>query len=161
MNLLLADVETGAAHAIARVGPWEIPVPPGVRPGKVVMGIRPEHLSSEFVAAFDQAASAEVVIDEAENPGGVSLLHFTVDAQQAKVRDDDGSDAAFTLEPGPATVIAAVDARTQAVAGTKLTLTVDSSRVRFFDAVTGLALQLNGVVSQRRPVSTTPWVKAC
>ncbi|MDQ3716958.1 MAG: hypothetical protein M3381_13250 [Actinomycetota bacterium] len=145
MNLLLGDVETEPDKALARVGPWEIPVPAGIPAGKVVVGIRPEHLGvPEFVAAFDQGAPAEVVVDEAENPGGVSLLHFTVDAQQVDVRDDDGSDAAFTLGPGPATVIAAVDPRTQAVAGSRLTLAVDSSRIRFFDAVTGLALRVNG-----------------
>ena len=76
-------------------------------------------------------------ISEAETLGGVSLLHFPVDARSVSVRDDDGSGASFTFDPGPSTVVAAVDARTDALPGARLTLALDVARVCFFDADTG------------------------
>lgn len=152
MNLLLATVEADGTQRIARAGPWRFAVPAGVPIGRVVVGIRPEHLGApEFVTGFGEAATAEVLVAEAETLGGVSLLHFAVDAQPVSVRDDDGLDAPFTLGSPPATVIAAVDARTQALPESRLTLAVDKSRVRFFDADTGEALRLNGAPSERPP----------
>ncbi len=144
MNLLLASVEDDDGQRIVRAGAWTIPVPAEVPTGRIVVGIRPEHLEvPQFAAAFDRAATAEMVVDEAETLGGISLLHFPVDAQPVSVRDDDGSDAPFTFGAAPATVIASVDARTQASPGSRLTIAVDSARVRLFDADTGKALPLN------------------
>ena len=150
MNLLLATVEADGATRVARAGPWAVPVPAGVSSGKVIVGIRPEHLGvPRYVTGFGQAATAEVLVPEVETLGGLSLLHLMVDAEPISVRDDDGSDAPFAAGTSPATVLAAVDARAHILPGSALTIAVDSSRVRFFDPATGDALGLNADQSAR------------
>ncbi|MDQ3223950.1 MAG: ABC transporter ATP-binding protein [Gemmatimonadota bacterium] len=141
MNLLRATVEVDGERQVARAGPWSVPVPPGVTSREILVGIRPEHLGvPPFVAGFGHSSTVEVTVTEVETMGAVSLLHFAVDAQSVSVRDEDGSDDAFTWGEPPATVIAAVDARTRATPGCRLPIALDRSRVRFFDADTGQAV---------------------
>lgn len=94
--------------------------------------------------------SADVTVRETETLGSVSLLHFPVDAPTVVLRDD-GSSSSFVFGTRPALVIAAADARVRALPGSTVTIAVDVSRARFFDAKTGKAVE-----NQRRPVSTTP-----
>jgi hypothetical protein len=75
--------------------------------------VRPEHFAApEFVTGFKAAATSEVLVRESETLGGTSLLHFDVDARAVGVHDDDGADAPFSFGSSPASVTAAVDART-------------------------------------------------
>ncbi|MBA2497694.1 MAG: ABC transporter ATP-binding protein [Acidimicrobiia bacterium] len=168
-NLLLAPVAEGDGEVVARVGPWSIPLPAAVVDGRshVVVGIRPEHLEEpRFAADFGGAVTAEVTVDLVEPLGGSTLVHFAVDARPATVPDDDapgegvdgaadGDDhdergvAPASRVSGPTTMIAAVDARTQVAAGGRITLAVDTGRVRFFDPVTGLALGAVPVTADR------------
>jgi len=151
MNLLLATVEHDDGRPVARVGSWLFALPAGVQGGSIVVGIRPEHLGVPgYIAGYEGSVQAAVTVAETETLGSVSLLHFPVEAPPVVLRDD-GSQSSFTIGESPALVIAAADARTRAVPGSSMTIAVDVSRVRFFDAKTGEAVQ-----DQRRPVSTTP-----
>jgi len=155
-NLLHAPVETVDGERVARAGPWTIPLPSvaASTDSNLVVGIRPEHLEEpRFAAGFGRAVTAEVAIDVVEPLGGATLAHFSVDARPVTVRDDApagerGGELAL-VESGRATMIAAIDARTGVAAGDRITLAVDTNRIRFFDATTGLSLG-SGTVSGDR-----------
>ena len=154
MNLLLATVEQEKGHQVARVGQWLFPLPEGVQASEIVVGVRPEHLGVPgFLHGYDSSTAQEVTVLETETLGSVSLLHFPIEARPVLLRDD-ASSSSFVFGKSPAVVIAAVDAQARAAPGSRVAIAVDVSRARFFDAKTGAA------ISQRRPVSTTPWVKA-
>ena len=142
MNLLLARVESDGEQSVARVGPWSIELPHQVPGGQVVVGIRPEHFGvPPYVSGSEHDLTVEVTVAEVEMLGAVSLIRFAIDAQAALVHDNDGSGVPFTLGAAPATVIAAVDARIEARPGSRLSVVLDSSRARFFDADTGAAIE--------------------
>ncbi|MDQ3178672.1 MAG: ABC transporter ATP-binding protein [Actinomycetota bacterium] len=155
-NLVHARVETVGGQRVARAGPWTIPIPATAAADRtdVVVGIRPEHLEEpRFAAGFGRAATAEVTICAVEPLGGSTLAHFAVDAVPVIVRDDASAAArgepSPDTGPGPATMIASVDARTRVATGDRMTLAVDASRVRFFDPATGLALVERAVSAGR------------
>ncbi len=150
MNLLVAHVQLDDGDRVARAGPWSIPVPAQVTSDKIVVGIRPEHFGADpFTAGFGRAPTVELTVTEVETLGGVSLLHFDVDAQPVSVRDDETPDVPFSLGDSGSTLIAAVDARVDAIPGSLLAIALDTSRVCFFDFETGEAV-VSGDPSVRR-----------
>ncbi len=142
MNLLLADVmDADGGRRIAQAGPWAVPVPDCVNAGRVIVGIRPEHLGAPgFVAGFAQPVHADVDVAEVETLGGIALLHFAVQAPPVEVVDDDTSGTPFRLGAAPTTVIAAADARSGMRPATRTAIVLDASRVRFYHAATGVAV---------------------
>ncbi len=154
MNLLLAPVEQEKGHQVARVGNWRFPLPEGVQASEIVVGIRPEHLGVPgFLHGYESSSAQEVTVLETETLGSVSLLHFPIEVRPVLLRDD-ASSSSFVVGDSPTVVIAAADAQARIAAGSRVAIAADVSRARFFDAQTGAA------VGQRRPVSTTPCVKA-
>lgn len=146
MNLLLATVDTHDGEQVARAGPWAVPLPGGTTIGEqIVIGIRPEHLAvTGHVFGFEDSVRAEVVVAETETLGAVSLLHLSVEARGIGVRDEEGPESPFVLGPSPMSMVAAVDARSRAAPGSRVSISLDASRIRLFDAVTGAAVPFSG-----------------
>ncbi len=156
-NLLHAPVRHLDGACMAAAGPWVVPVPAAVAGegrSALVVGIRPEHLEEpRFAAGFAAAVTAEVTVDVVEPLGGSTLVHFGVDGRPVAVPDDTvaggGAGEAVHVGSSPATMIAAVDARTRVGPGDRLTLAVDTDRIRFFDPATGFALDADAPVPAR------------
>jgi multiple sugar transport system ATP-binding protein len=117
---------------------------------KVVVGIRPEHLTVVEDGDADTGATLAVRVELVEALGNESLVHFSTDAR--RVRNKAG---AWTPDPlvhasgdiagASATEgVARVDPRVSVAAGEQVTLAVDVDRLHFFDAETGDAIGAPG-----------------
>jgi multiple sugar transport system ATP-binding protein len=137
MNLVGAEIDDDTI----RFGSHELPavhLPGRVGRGRVVVGIRPEHLRD---AAFAEPhlPRLEVVPEVVEDLGAEVHAIFKLDAPavtHAQVREthDDRDDL---LPDDRATFTARLDARTAARAAESLRLAVDPASLYFFDAETG------------------------
>jgi multiple sugar transport system ATP-binding protein len=86
----------------------------------LTLGIRPEHLHDASTQSQDaNCATIEARVDVAEQLGSEVLLHVT---------------------SGTDTLLASVDARTPAQQGSTVRLYVDTSRLYFFDKLSGFAI---------------------
>jgi multiple sugar transport system ATP-binding protein len=86
----------------------------------VTLGIRPEHLHDASMQPQDEACvTFEATVEVAEQLGSEILLHVTA---------------------GTDTLLARVDARSQARAGSTVRLAIDTDRLYFFDKESGLAI---------------------
>jgi multiple sugar transport system ATP-binding protein len=140
MNLYEATV----AGSAVRLGSQELTLEAGRGArldGRVVAGIRPEHLS--VVAAGDGAGQSLVAdVELVEALGNEQLLHFSIDAppfeDDAELVVDDETAPAEGL--GAAASIARVDPGASVSSGSRVTLAVDVGKLHFFDRQTGVAL---------------------
>ena len=142
MNLLEATVARSGGDTTLRMGSSTLTVPASVlaaRPSlagydgrRVVVGIRPEHLSTAADGAPDTIRG---VIDVREGLGSEVILHMTTDAvgvdTAAAENSTDASDRA---------VVARVEPHTTAQVGDRAVLGVDTSQLHLFDVDSGLAL---------------------
>jgi len=149
MNLYEGSVAGSAEGPVLSLGAQELALPDalqrrlGSAPGRrLVVGIRPEHLS---VQSPETPADASLVvkIELVEALGNESFLHFSTDAttvQGTWVPDvatrATGDIAGATAAEG----VARVDPRVRVAAGDRVALAVDVSRLHFFDAETGAAV---------------------
>ena len=141
MNLVEATVGDGAVT----FGPHTLPVAdrPELKPyaGKrVALGIRPEDFDGS-------GASIDVVVDIKEDMGSEVFLHFAVDApgvRTEEVRAVVGEEALEAADEQThhhgSPFIARVDRGTTAREGDRVTLTVDTRRLHFFDLATGAGI---------------------
>ncbi len=112
--------------------------PPGGLDGRVVVGIRPEHLS---VSADGATLAADVELVEAL--GNEQLVHFSIDAPifrdgvQMTVDDDTVPANGIPASTGIARVAPGVRLAT----GERTTFAVEVERLSFFDPNTGAALR--------------------
>ncbi|MGH2977373.1 MAG: ABC transporter ATP-binding protein, partial [Gaiellaceae bacterium] len=142
MNLVEAEIARGQV----RFGGYAIPLPAGNAPpdGSVIAGIRPE--------AFEDGAFAEpdlprldVKVEVVEELGADTHVLFSVDApavEVSEVRAAAGEDEASLGAVEGSLFTARVDPGTSARPGASLRLAVDPSRFHYFDAETGLRLEL-------------------
>jgi multiple sugar transport system ATP-binding protein len=148
MNLARATIESRNGGVVARLGTVEIPVPEDVareqrlaeRGGSgVIVGIRPEDLHGP--GDYDPNAATALIpatIDRVEALGASLLVHFAVEAEQAKTA---GVEAATGggLEQVPlightgAWFCAAFEPRSAARVGEAVDVMVDTKRLHFFD----------------------------
>ena len=139
MNLVHAAIEDGAV----RLGQYVLPLDPARRPdstGPVVVGIRPEAFA-DAAAASPDLPRIDVAVEVVEELGADTHVCFWVDARRPDVEvgraeDDDGA----LLADRRTLFVARVDPRSAPRAGTRRTLAVDTARLHFFDAATGVAL---------------------
>ena len=103
---------------------------------RLVLGVRPEH--------FNVAADAEpndrhltVEISLVEALGAEQLLHFEIDARRMHA---EGVDEEEAVGEAAGAGVARVDPGLAIRARERITLTVDTSKLRFFDAGTGVAI---------------------
>jgi multiple sugar transport system ATP-binding protein len=115
----------------------ERPALRGYEGEEFILGIRPEDLED---AAFASDAPAERTLTATctlrEALGSEVLVHFAVTSAAAG--------DAETLDAPGSTFIARVDPRTAARVGDRVRLVVNTSRLHFFDSVSGLAIYGGG-----------------
>jgi multiple sugar transport system ATP-binding protein len=152
MNLVQVELRNGRV----RLGDQELVVPEamrGVRPGlagyegkEVVVGIRPEDFED---AAFARNGGGRltVEVDIREDMGSEVFAHFAVDAKPVQTREvleameeEDVSEAVRERARRGVPFIARLERGTRAKEGERLELAVDTSRLHFFDADSGLAI---------------------
>ncbi|MHB1929468.1 MAG: ABC transporter ATP-binding protein [Acidimicrobiales bacterium] len=149
MNLYEATLEPGATGL--RLGSQRIELPDAVRiarPGLVahsgrlvVIGLRPEHLPAATMGAA-AGCMLEGDVDLVEALGNELQVHFTIDAKRvlAEGAGDEEEDG-LTIRGGEG--VARVDPRANVKPGSRAGFQVDTERMQFFDAESGLAIWAN------------------
>jgi multiple sugar transport system ATP-binding protein len=126
---------------------------------KLVVGIRPEHLTVAEGGSVDREPTLAATVELVEALGNESLVHFSTDARTVRNRG-----GAWTADPVATQVsgdiasasaaegVARVDPRVRVTVGERIALTVDVRRLHFFDAETGDAVGATGraVVAARK-----------
>jgi multiple sugar transport system ATP-binding protein len=142
MNLVEATVD-GDAVEFAGV---RLPLAPDrrpARPGKVILGIRPD--SFEDVAHAEPGLPAiDVQVAVLEELGSEAHVIFAVDAQRVEaeeLREAQEDEDAQLLAEGGSMFTARVDSRTSARTGKSMTLAVNPAAFHFFDPETGQTLR--------------------
>jgi multiple sugar transport system ATP-binding protein len=116
--------------------------------GPVVVGIRPSDFEDADVWRDETRAVLEVPVSVVEELGADSNVIFALDARPAvditggRSAEEDGEAAEAPLigTAGTTVCTACVDARTRALPGETVRLSVDPARLHFFDAVSGEVL---------------------
>jgi multiple sugar transport system ATP-binding protein len=117
--------------------------------GPVVVGIRPSDFEDAEVWRDESRAVLEVTVDVVEELGADSNVIFGLDARPAvdpaggrTPQEEGGEEALAPLVANAGTTVctACVDARTQARPGEKVRLSVDPTRLHFFDSASGRVL---------------------
>jgi multiple sugar transport system ATP-binding protein len=130
MNLVEATIEGDDVT----FGQYRVPLGTPRRPGKVVLGIRPE--SFEDAAFAPGLPTLNVVVEVVEELGSDAHVFFHVDAPPVTAEVLEARDESI-LPGNHALFTARVDARTRAQVGGSLNLAVDPARFHFFDPATG------------------------
>ena len=130
MNLLSASAADGRLHA----GDLELVVP-GVPPGELVIGVRPEALRLVTGATEDQVM--RVRTDVVELLGHETIVYGSINGQNVATAS---SGTGSSLPSGRAKVIARLDARRQPAVGETITLAMSLEDVHLFDAKSGEAM---------------------
>ena len=142
MNLYEASIGEGARSV--RLGSQDLALPESVglaHPAlasyagkKVILGLRPEHLPSAGNGTTGPALVGDVDLIEAL--GSELVVHFTLDAR--RVRAEGATEEDATSESGEG--VARVDPKSTVKVGERVTFTVDTEGLQFFDADTEAAI---------------------
>ncbi len=142
MNLYEASIGEGARSV--RLGSQDLALPESVglaHPAlasyagkKVILGLRPEHLPSAGNGTTGPALVGDVDLIEAL--GSELVVHFTLDAR--RVRAEGATEEDTTSESGEG--VARVDPKSTVKVGERVTFTVDTEGLQFFDADTEAAI---------------------
>jgi multiple sugar transport system ATP-binding protein len=145
MNLY--DATLGAGARSVKIGSQEVDLPESVvlaRPAlrgyggkKVVVGLRPEHLTAESADSTGPKLVGDVELIEAL--GSELVVHFTIDAHRVLAEGAVDKDEAAAVKHGEG--VARVAAKTPVKPGDKLTFAVSIEDMKFFDDATGLAIR--------------------
>ncbi len=148
MNLFEAVIEGG--HVV--FGGHRLPVAAGLaaaHSGPVVVGIRPSDFEDADVWHDDTRAVLDVPVRVVEDLGAEANVIFVLDARPASdtqdgrtPQEEGGEEAQVPLvaDAGTTVCTACVDARTGARAGERARLSVDPSRLHFFEHGSGRVL---------------------
>jgi multiple sugar transport system ATP-binding protein len=169
MNLYEGTVSGAADGLVLSLGSQRLALPANLgqgRPGlvagearKLVVGIRPEHLTVAE-GGTDRETTLAARVELIEALGNESLVHFSTDARTVRNRGgiwtaDPAAHASGDIAGAAAAEgVARVDPRVRVSAGERITLAVDVSRIHFFDAETGDAIGATGLVAQLEAYST-------
>ena len=144
MNLYEATMSEDARAV--KLGSQTLPLPDDLfeaRPGltrygskKVVLGVRPEHLP----AAHDGATGPTLVgnVDLIEALGSELVIHFTIDAPRVQPEGATTDDEDATAHAGEG--VARVDPTTKVKVGERITFSVNTEGMQFFDMETDKAI---------------------
>jgi multiple sugar transport system ATP-binding protein len=158
MNLYEGTLSLGGGQV--KLGSQWLSLPPSVstrRPGlagyanrKLVIGVRPEQLADAALGAGARAPGSTLVADVeiVEALGNELQVHFLIDAVAARTEDTDlatgtselGGFASVGVEGSRAGGVARISPRSAIKAGARVTFTVDTERLHFFDIDTGAAI---------------------
>jgi multiple sugar transport system ATP-binding protein len=160
MNLYEATVSGPADRLVLSLGSQQLALHADLarrRPGlaakgrKLVVGIRPEHLTVAPPADGAEAAresTLSVRAELVEALGNESLLHFSTDARTVRNRGGvftADADASGDIAGAAATEgVARIDPRALIAVGDQITLAVNVDRLHFFDAKSGDAIRAVG-----------------
>jgi multiple sugar transport system ATP-binding protein len=153
MNFASADLVRDDGPAVTFAG-YKLPVPASVisgKPGldqyfgkKVILGIRPSDFED---AAFGDAAWPQIGVTAGVTEGLGTEIHaiFTIDAppvEHASITsaargDDDEDDTVTALAGGKSLWTARVSSRSAVRPGAPLQLSIDTTRLHFFDPASG------------------------
>jgi multiple sugar transport system ATP-binding protein len=148
MNLFEAVVDSG--HVV--FGGHRVALPAGRlggRQGPVVVGIRPSDFEDAEVWRDESRAVLEVTVEVVEELGADSNVIFGLDARPAvdpaggrTPQEEGGEEAPAPLVAGAGGTVctACVDARTRARPGERVRLSVDPTRLHFFESESGRVL---------------------
>jgi multiple sugar transport system ATP-binding protein len=148
MNLFEAVVDAGQVV----FGGHRVTLPAGRlggHQGSVVVGIRPSDFEDAEVWRDESRAVLEVTVDVVEELGADSNVIFGLDARPAvdpaggmTPQEEGGEEAPAPLVAGAGMTVctACVDARTRARPGEKVRLSVDPTRLHFFESESGRVL---------------------
>jgi multiple sugar transport system ATP-binding protein len=151
MNLAHAAVDGEDGALALRLGEARVPVPAEVahahaldayRGRRVIVGIRPEDLHGPGTnGSGDARAILPAVLDRVESVGASLLVHFPVDAPDAKstaLAAATGGEVleATQLAAGGTSFCASFEPRSGARMGDRLDVLVDTRRLHFFDPET-------------------------
>jgi multiple sugar transport system ATP-binding protein len=149
MNLFEATV----AGEHVSFGGHRLPLTPGRlrgHEGLVVVGIRPSDFEDADVWRDETRAVLEVQVEVIEELGAEANVIFALDARPAvdvsggRTPQEEGGEEAqapLVAAAGTTACTACVDARTRARAGDRVRLSVDPTRLHFFDALSGQVLE--------------------
>ena len=151
MNLYEAEIAGPVSELLLLLGSQRLALPadfgrrsPGLvasRDRKLVVGIRPEHLTVAEGGSSQRDATIATRVELVEVLGNESLVHYWTDAKT--VRNRAGVWTADDTVQGEisgayaAEGVARIDPRVPVAAGDRVTFAVDVSRLAFFDAETG------------------------
>ena len=154
MNLMMADLGGTKEAPTVSIGELSFSLDPevmNVRPhlagylGKrIVIGLRPEDLEDARIvpeSPADRRFSTEVRLIEAL--GAEVLVHFTLDAEPYSIMDKEfeGEDAeALETADGKSVYVGRFSPRSMVKLGETVEIAVDTVRMHFFDAESGLAI---------------------
>ena len=145
MNLVQSRLVAENGHVQVSIGDAPLPLPQTVLEQRrgledrvgydVIVGIRPEDIEDAALAASPNGSlTLDVEVALAESTGAEVIAHFPVKAEgrageQLAERELAGRKAA----PGETTLTARLSPRTQAETGGPLRVSIDASRLHFFD----------------------------
>ena len=152
MNLYEAALEGAADQCVVVLGSQRLTLAPAgaersglgaYRGRKVIVGIRPEHFAAPGI---EPAAGASLTVDVrlVEPLGNEQLVHFTIDAAQAREDPAEGTDPVAEGEIMAATAangVAVTGPRVPVRAGSRVTFGVDLEQLYFFDPDTREAIE--------------------
>jgi multiple sugar transport system ATP-binding protein len=146
MNLVRSRLEAENGAVVVRIGETAVTLPPSVLEQRrglqeqfgrdVIVGVRPEDIEdAALVSSPNGAATMDVRVALAESTGAEVIAYFPVKAEAVGGQDDQRRDLiARRTGPGETTLAARLGARTRAQAGEPLRVSIDASRLHFFDA---------------------------
>jgi multiple sugar transport system ATP-binding protein len=146
MNLVEADLVTDDGRPVVRFGNALLHVPDGLvetDKTRVVLGFRPEDLEDAALRPARPGTALPVTVDIREDMGAEVYVHFSLAVPPVRRHD---VQEAIERAPGDvaqsraATFVARVGRETGAREGEPLELSVDTSRLYFFDVDSGEAL---------------------
>jgi multiple sugar transport system ATP-binding protein len=145
MNLVDAEIASANGGLVASFGghTLQLGAKVGARPGRAIIGIRPEDFEDAALVTAAPGSTLEVVPEIREDMGAEVYLHFGLGIQPVR-RTEVAEAQTATDEPvePPATqarspFVARVARATSAAEGRPLTLAVNVDRIYVFDADTG------------------------
>ncbi|MDX8141385.1 sn-glycerol-3-phosphate ABC transporter ATP-binding protein UgpC [Lentzea sp. BCCO 10_0061] len=112
---------------------------------EVVVGIRPEDMEDASLADAEEGQLLHSVADLVEAMGSDVLVHFPIDAQPVNTEDTRllAEDAGTADLPAPdkgTVLVGRFSPRTRVYEGQQIAIWVDTSRLHFFDPVTGSSI---------------------
>ena len=161
MNLYEGTLSDPADGLVLSLGSLRLALPSDLahrRPGlvagegrKLVVGIRPEHLTVAEGADADGETTLPARVELVEALGNESLVHFSTDARRVRNRggawtpDEAAAHASGEIASASAAEgVARVDPFVRVGAGERIALAVDVRRLHFFDAQTGDTIEVTG-----------------
>jgi multiple sugar transport system ATP-binding protein len=142
MNLVEATVDSDTVEFAG----FRLPLAPDrrpARPGKVILGIRPDNFE-DIAYAETGLPTIDVQVAVLEELGSEAHVIFPLDAQRVEaeeLREAQEDEDAQLLAEGGSMFTARVDSRTAARTGKAVTLAVNPAGFHFFDPDTGQTLR--------------------